>query len=169
MAIQGEPVAHNDLVSGAETTLHSHAGGGGYTPVLFYTKGNGTQSLSATSLTTVQLAVASISDAGYSFSSDQVTIQSALDGKRVRIDYMLGSTGAGNRQTLRCTLQINTGTVSEMQCYTTRNATHNNGGVCGFWYGTVNTNDVIRLQYSRVQTTGTQDADMTALGITTLD
>lgn len=29
MAIQGEPVAHNDLVSGAETTLHSHAGGGG--------------------------------------------------------------------------------------------------------------------------------------------
>ena len=29
MAIQGEPVAHNDLVAGGEITLHSHAGGGG--------------------------------------------------------------------------------------------------------------------------------------------
>ena len=29
MALQGEPVAHNDLVSGAQTALHSHAGGGG--------------------------------------------------------------------------------------------------------------------------------------------
>ena len=29
MAIQVEPVAHNDLVSGVQTTLHSHAGGGG--------------------------------------------------------------------------------------------------------------------------------------------
>jgi len=29
MTIQGEPVAHNDLVNGGETTLHSHAGGGG--------------------------------------------------------------------------------------------------------------------------------------------
>ncbi len=29
MTIQGEPVAHNDLVSGAQTSLHSHAGGGG--------------------------------------------------------------------------------------------------------------------------------------------
>ena len=29
MAIQGEPVAHNDLVAGGQTTLHSHAGGGG--------------------------------------------------------------------------------------------------------------------------------------------
>ena len=29
MAIQGEPVAHADLVSGGQTTLHSHAGGGG--------------------------------------------------------------------------------------------------------------------------------------------
>lgn len=29
MTIQGEPVAHADLVNGSETTLHSHAGGGG--------------------------------------------------------------------------------------------------------------------------------------------
>lgn len=29
MTIQGEPVAHNDLVAGGETTKHSHAGGGG--------------------------------------------------------------------------------------------------------------------------------------------
>ncbi len=29
MAIQGEPVAHNDLVAGGQTSLHSHAGGGG--------------------------------------------------------------------------------------------------------------------------------------------
>ena len=28
MAIQSEQVAHKDLVGGAETTLHSHAGGG---------------------------------------------------------------------------------------------------------------------------------------------
>ena len=29
MAIQGEPVAHADLVGGGQTSLHSHAGGGG--------------------------------------------------------------------------------------------------------------------------------------------
>jgi hypothetical protein len=29
MALQTEPVAHNNLVSGGQTTLHSHAGGGG--------------------------------------------------------------------------------------------------------------------------------------------
>jgi len=29
MALQAEPVAHNDLVSGAQTDLHSHSGGGG--------------------------------------------------------------------------------------------------------------------------------------------
>ena len=29
MAIQGEPVAHNDLVNSSSTTFHSHAGGGG--------------------------------------------------------------------------------------------------------------------------------------------
>jgi len=28
MAIQSEQVAHNELVGGSETTLHSHAGGG---------------------------------------------------------------------------------------------------------------------------------------------
>ena len=28
MAIQGEPVAHNDLVNSSTTSLHSHAGGG---------------------------------------------------------------------------------------------------------------------------------------------
>ena len=29
MAIQGEPVASNELVAGGQTSLHSHAGGGG--------------------------------------------------------------------------------------------------------------------------------------------
>jgi len=29
MTIQGEPVAHNALVAGGQTSLHSHAGGGG--------------------------------------------------------------------------------------------------------------------------------------------
>lgn len=29
MTVQGEPVAHNDLVAGGQTALHSHAGGGG--------------------------------------------------------------------------------------------------------------------------------------------
>lgn len=29
MALQTEPVAHNNLVSGGQTALHSHAGGGG--------------------------------------------------------------------------------------------------------------------------------------------
>ena len=29
MTIQGEPVAHNDLVNSSTTSLHSHAGGGG--------------------------------------------------------------------------------------------------------------------------------------------
>ena len=29
MAIQGEPVAHAGLVGGGQTSLHSHAGGGG--------------------------------------------------------------------------------------------------------------------------------------------
>ena len=29
MVLQGEPVAHNALVSGGQTALHSHAGGGG--------------------------------------------------------------------------------------------------------------------------------------------
>ena len=29
MAVQGEPVAHNELVGGGQTSKHSHSGGGG--------------------------------------------------------------------------------------------------------------------------------------------
>ena len=171
MAIQSETIAHRELVQGGQTAMHSHAGGGGgYTPAIFYVQGNGSQSLSSASAAAVQFAgSAEISDSGYSLASHEVTIGAALDGKRVRVDFSLGGTGATNRVQLDLFLQRNGANVAEARNYAARNTTQNDGSVAGFWVGTVNTGDTIRLRYSRAGVNLTQLADATSLAIMTLD
>ena len=171
MAVQSETVAHREIVGGGQTALHSHAGGGGgYMPALFYVKGNGTQSLNTTTQTNVQFAsTPEIADAGYSLASHQVTIGAALDGKRVRIDFGCGGSGATNRVQLDLFLQRNGATVAEARNYVARNATQNDGGINGYWIGTVSDGDTIRLRYTRTGVNLTQIANLTSLAIMTLD
>ena len=171
MGIQSETVGHQELVGGGVTAKHSHAGGGGgYTPAIFYVQGNGSQTLSATSQTNVQFAgSAQIADTGYSLASHEVTIGAALDGKRVRVDFGCGGSGATNRVQLDLFLQRNGVTVAEARNYVARNSTQNDGGINGFWIGTVNTGNTIRLRYTRTGVNLTQLANLTSLAIMTLD
>lgn len=171
MAIRSETVGHSEMVGGGQTALHSHAGGGGgYTPAIFYVKGNGSQTLSATSQTNVQFAgTAEIADTGYSLASHEVTIGAALDGKRVRVDFACGGISGTNRTQLDLFLQRNGVTVAEARNYVVRNTTQNDGGINGFWVGIVNDGDTIRLQYTRAGSNINQAANQTSLSIMTLD
>jgi len=153
MAIQGEPVAHADLVNSSETTLHSHAGGGGgFTPAIFYAQGNSTSNL-GTSLGTLTWATPVFEDAGYSESSGTVTIGSALNGKRERIDWNILGTGATNRVEIVVEVQVGGSPVARMHNYSARNATQDAGGMAGYHYLTLTTGMTIRIQAFRIGST----------------
>jgi len=77
MAIQGEPVAHADLVNGSETTLHSHAGGSGSTVRYIQVRSASNVNITGTEAT-LDLVTIDLQTAGdFSVSSDQVTINNA--------------------------------------------------------------------------------------------
>jgi len=154
MAIQGEPVAHADLVNSSETSLHSHAGGGGgYTPAIFYAQGNSTSNL-GTSLATRTWAAATFEDAGYSESGGTVTIGSALNGKRARVDWSILCTGATNRIEIDSEFQVNSAAVARMNNYSARNTTQDEGGLVGHHYLTLTTGMTLRIQAFRIGSTG---------------
>ena len=77
MALQSEQVAHNELVGGSETSLHSHAGGGGadFKPYKVYDS-TGNQQITGTTAT-VNMNVQDITNANYSLSNDEITIVAA--------------------------------------------------------------------------------------------
>ena len=103
MAIQGEPVAHNDLVAGGETTLHSHAGGGGSTVRYIQVRSASNVNITGTE-TTLDLVDIDLETTGdFPVSSDQVTINNAGDYRvvvNVTIDDIDTSGGA------RCATEI---------------------------------------------------------------
>ncbi len=167
MAIQGEPVAHADLVNGAETTLHSHAGsGGGSAPAIFYAQGNSTADV-GTGFATLTWATPVYEDSGYSEAGGTVTIGSALNGKRARVDWSVLGQGAGNRVELNSILQVDSSTVSRMSDYTARNASADEGGVTGYHYLTLVTGMTIRVQAAKVGSTANLITQGTSLSIET--
>jgi len=167
MALQGEPVAHNDLVNSSQTTLHSHAGGGGgVTPAIYYAQGAGTGNL-GTSFSTLDWAAAAISDTGYSESGGVITISSALNGKVARIDWALEGSGATNRVEIRTQLRVDSSVVATSSNYSARNTTQAQGGVAGFHYLTLSTGDQIDLQALRDGSTANLITTGTMLSIET--
>ena len=167
MAIQGEPVAHNDLVAGGETTLHSHAGGGGgFTPQIFYAQGDSTSNL-GTSLGTLTWTTPVYEDTGYTESSGTVTIGSALNGKRSRVDWNILCTGGTNRVELEVELQVDGSTVARMNNYSARNATQDEGGMAGYHYLTLTTGMTIRVQALRIGSTANLVTTGTSFAIET--
>ena len=167
MAIQGEPVAHNDLVNGSETTLHSHAGGGGgFTPQIFYAQGNSTANV-GTSLATLTWAAAVFEDTGYTESAGTVTIGSALNGKRARVDWSILCVGATNRVELDVEFQVNSVAVARMNNYSARNATEDEGGMVGYHYLTLTTGMALRLRAMKVGSTANLVTTGTSFAIET--
>ena len=85
MALQGEPVAHNDLVDGSQTTLHSHAGGGGGATisVIMRRDSAGGQNINAASTNNlVNFATTQFSrGSGLTAASDRITVTTAGDVK----------------------------------------------------------------------------------------
>ena len=148
------------------------ASGGGFTPAIFYALGSGSANL-GTSLGTVPLAAASISDTGYSLASNEVTIAADLDGKNARVDWSVGGTGATNRVEIRSELQVDPDGLSGYSAvksgsnYTARNGTQNTGGVHGYHYLALATGMKLRIQALRDGSTANLVANATSLSIET--
>ncbi len=167
MAIQGEPVAHADLVNGSETTLHSHAGGGGgFTPLIFYAQGDSTSNL-GTSAGTLTWATPVYEDAGYTESGGTVTIGSALNGKRARVDWNILCSGGTNRVELDVEFQVDGSAVARMNNYSARNSSQDEGGLSGYHYLTLTTGMDLRLRAFRVGSTANLVTTGTSFAIET--
>ena len=131
MAIQGEPVAHNDLVSSAQTSLHSHAGGGGgFTPTYFQSVKSGNQSMSTSWADVTGWATASHTHSDYSFNTSTgiVTINTAGD---YEFSASLLSLGGSSRTQAGIRIEKNGSPVagSEVHNYSSRNTTQVRGSV----------------------------------------
>ncbi len=146
-------------------------GGSGVTPAVFYAIGSSTANL-GTSLSTLALASATISDTGYSQLGGIITIGSELNGKTARVDWAVGGSGATNRVEVRSELQVDTGggysAVKTSSNYTARNGTQNTGGVQGHHYLTLSTGMTIRVQALRDGSTCNLITDACSVGIQTL-
>lgn len=168
MTIQGEPVAHNDLVNSSATTLHSHdgGGGGGITPVIFFAQSANTDNLS-TSMATLDWSTPIITNAAFSESGGVITIGSALNGKVTRVDWSIQCDGGSNRVELRSELQVNGGTVAVSNNYTCRNTTQDTGGITGYHYLVLSTDDEIRVRALRDGSTADKIVIGTSIAIET--
>lgn len=101
MPITEEEVGHADLVGGGETTLHSHAGGGGadLKPWCAIDSTGGTRI--GTTATQILLNSVVVSNAGYSLASNEITVnQNGIYEISYEIVYELGGTGGGTRGTV---------------------------------------------------------------------
>jgi len=136
MALQGEPVAHNDLVSGAQTALHSHAGGGGgFTQTYFQStkSGNSGRSSSWTDITGWLTPTHTHADYSFNTSTGVVTINTAGDYEVTAHILAIGGT---NRTESGVRVVLNGGVIAgcESRNYSSRNSSQNEGavGVPGF-------------------------------------
>lgn len=95
MAIASEPVAHNELVAGTDTTKHSHAGGGGGPDVK---AGNETGIVEgatrAVSFTTAFSATPNVV-VGFSDNSTQISVCSAHTVSTTGFTIMVVKSGGG--------------------------------------------------------------------------
>ena len=141
-------------------------GGGGSTPQIYYAQGADTSNL-GTSLGTIDWATAVFSDPGYTESAGTITIGSALNGKRARVDWHLDCTDGSNRVELYTELQVNGVAQSVASNYSARNSTYNMGGCGSFLYLTLTTDDEIRLRARRSGSTANKAQNGTMLSIET--
>lgn len=145
-------------------------GGGGSAPSLYYAQAANSNNLSTT-LATIDLGTAVFADSGFSESGGVVTIGSALNGQRARVDWAINATGATNRVEIRSELQVDTGggfsAVASAANYSARNGTQNTGGVSGFHYLTLTTGMEIRVQALRDGSTANKIINGTMLSIET--
>jgi hypothetical protein len=153
MAMQSEQVGHSELVDGSETTLHSHAGGGGSSPKVFQAVKTGTGGISS-SLATVDFEDVQIIDtSNFSESGGEVTI---LVAGRYEISTYIASYGGSNRVEIEAELQVNGTSVLISHNYASRNTTQRRGGV---WFTPLvkqlSVNDVVRVQARYIGTAST--------------
>jgi len=150
MAIQGEPVAHNDLVSGAQTALHSHAGGGGgFTPTYFQSTKSGDQSMSNGSFADITSWLSPThTHADYSFSTSTGVLTINTTGDYEVTAHILADSGT-NRTETGIRIMLNGGAITgcESRNYSSRNASQDEGSVCipGFLVA-CNATDTLKVQ-----------------------
>ena len=150
---------------------------GGYTPFLFYAYANDTSNL-GTSLSPVDWSTGQFVDTGYtqtneSGTRDVVTIGADLDGKRARVDWMVGGEGATDIVEIRTELQVDPDgvsgytTVKEAANNTAHDSTQDTGGVVGHHYMTLATGMKIRISALRDGSTANKRPLLCSLSIET--
>ena len=160
MAIQGEPVAHNDLVSSAQTSLHSHAGGGGFTPTYFQSTKSGDTGMSSSWADITGWLAPTHTHADYSFntSTGVLTINTAGD---YQVTAHILAIGGSNRTETGARIMLNGGVITgcESRNYSSRNASQNEGFIAipGFLVA-CNATDTLKVQGIYVGTASTAAA-----------
>jgi len=161
MALQGEPVAHNDLVSGAQTTLHSHAGGGGgFTPTYFQSTKSGNTGMSSSWADITGWLTPTHTHADYSFNTTTgvVTINTTGD---YEVTAHILALGGSNRTETGVRVLKNSGVIAgcESRNYSSRNASQDEGSVCipGFLVACSAT-DTLKVQGIYVGTASSADS-----------
>ncbi len=148
----------DELTDGSETTLHSHAGGGGYTPVVFMARKTDGSTIAATTGTNPPLVAETltwdendITDTGFSYSAGEVTIGSAINGKRLEVSVQLNADGQIGRSQLVVEVQVDTGSGYVVAIrgsdYNARDSDQNEGAtvISGFIIPSVATGDKIKI------------------------
>jgi len=153
MAIQGEPVASNELVAGGETTLHSHAGGGGGTKRYIQVRSASDVNITGTEtnldLVTIDLQTAS----DFSVSSDQITVNNAGDYRVVvQITTDDIDTAGGARCATEVRVQKNSSDIAGAFIRQYHRETTENAG-CLEFLDTFAASDVLRVRLLRLSGT----------------
>jgi len=145
-----------------------------YTPEVISVKGDpaDTTSIPLNTFNDITTWVTDITNTNYTFDAvtGTITINASLDGKLVRVDWLLGGTNAGtNRVTLETFLQLNGTNVQESSNYIVRDGTNDRGGIQGHWLGVISTSDVLKIQARTITTALTRDGIACRFTITTMN
>jgi len=161
MALQGEPVAHNDLVAGSDTTLHSHAGGGGgFTPTYFQSVKSGDTGASTSWTNIPSWSTPSHTHADYSFNTSTGILTINTVGDYELVGSVLVQGGSSRVQS-GVRGMLNGGAIAgcEYRNYSSRNTTQVLGSVniSGFLV-TCSATDTLNLQCIYVGSSSTISA-----------
>ena len=95
MALQSEPVAHNGLVAGSDTTLHSHTGGGGGADIKAGNETTITEGGSRSVTFTTAFSATPNVVVGFSDNSTQISVCSAHTVSTSGFTIMVVKSGGG--------------------------------------------------------------------------
>lgn len=108
MTKQNEAVAHNALVAGSETGLHTHAGGSVDLKPFMTTDLVGNQAIGSAAVVT--LANVEISNVNYSLSNNEITISAAgIYLVSYALSYDITNTSGGTRGCVDCWIEDDDG------------------------------------------------------------